>query len=125
MSSILLRPHATDPNQTMLSQTSHVRVLIEQVRMDVVRWVRKRWFSIRNDGGFNTLENWALKELAHGSSFTPLDICSILTQTLQRWESHRKIFATYQPATHPRKAVPHEPAVYALLLADQIRTARA
>lgn len=72
MSSILLRPHATDPNQTMLSQTSHVRVLIEQVRMDVVRWVRKRWFSIRNDGGFNTLENWALKELAHGSSFTSL-----------------------------------------------------
>lgn len=52
----------------MLSPTSHVRVLIDQVRMDVVKWLRKRWLGIRNDGGFDMLENWALKELAHGLS---------------------------------------------------------
>ena len=50
----------------MLSSTSHIRVQVEQTRMDIIRWLRKRWIGVRQVGGFDSLEGWALKEISHG-----------------------------------------------------------
>lgn len=50
----------------MLSSTSHVRVQVEQTRSDVIRWLRRRWINVRQEGGFEGMQEWALKELAQG-----------------------------------------------------------
>lgn len=50
----------------MLSATSHLRVQTEQTRMDVVKWLRRRWVGVKQAGGFDKLEGWSLKELSHG-----------------------------------------------------------
>ena len=50
----------------MLSSTSHVRVQVEQTRMDLLRWMRRRWIQVRQEGGFDTLESWAIKEISDG-----------------------------------------------------------
>ncbi|KAI0697014.1 hypothetical protein BC835DRAFT_801481 [Cytidiella melzeri] len=65
VSSILLRPHLTEPSQTMLSSTSHVRVQVEQARTDVVRWLKRRWMGVKQECGFDNLDPWALKEISH------------------------------------------------------------
>ncbi|KAL5496017.1 hypothetical protein ACEPAH_3110 [Sanghuangporus vaninii] len=64
VSSILLRPHPTEPDQTLLSSTSHIRVQVEQTRLDILRWLRRRWAGVRNEGGFDHLESWAIKEIS-------------------------------------------------------------
>jgi hypothetical protein len=66
VSSILLRPHASDPNATMLSPTSFIRQRVEDIRVELLRWMKKRWVSIRMEGGFENLDPWALKEISHG-----------------------------------------------------------
>ncbi|KAI0630919.1 hypothetical protein C8Q77DRAFT_1062198 [Trametes polyzona] len=62
---VLLRPHPTDPEAAMLSSTSHVRVQVEQARMDIIRYLRRRWLTIKQDDGFAGLEPWAAKEIAN------------------------------------------------------------
>ncbi|KAI1785245.1 hypothetical protein LXA43DRAFT_1117799 [Ganoderma leucocontextum] len=62
--SVLLRPHPSDPEAALLSSTSRVRVQAEQARMDIVRYIRRRWLTIKQDDGFAGLEGWAAKELA-------------------------------------------------------------
>ncbi|KAG5636467.1 hypothetical protein H0H81_007947 [Sphagnurus paluster] len=64
VSSILLRPHPTETNAPMLSSTSHIRVQVEQARTDLLRWIGSRWLAIRQVGGFDDLEGWALKEIS-------------------------------------------------------------
>ncbi|KAF8508576.1 hypothetical protein BU17DRAFT_56655 [Hysterangium stoloniferum] len=66
VSSILLRPHPHDPNETLLSHTSGIRLQVETTRMDVVKWMRTRWLAVQQEGGFEELDGWALKELSHG-----------------------------------------------------------
>ncbi|EGO03664.1 hypothetical protein SERLA73DRAFT_69514 [Serpula lacrymans var. lacrymans S7.3] len=61
---ILLRPHATDNEMTMLSTTSAMREKVEETRVEVLRWLRKRWLSVRQESGFDNLEGWALKEIS-------------------------------------------------------------
>ena len=68
VSSILLRPHPTEVGQTLLSPISHMRVQVEQTRMDVIRWLKRRWANVRQESGFDGLESWALKEISHGMS---------------------------------------------------------
>jgi BTB/POZ domain len=68
VSSILLRPHASDPNATMLSPTSLIRQRIEDTRTELLRWMKKRWVSIRMEGGFDNLDPWASKEISHGKA---------------------------------------------------------
>ena len=63
VSSILLRPHG---ESTMLAPTSHIRVEVEETRMDIIRWMRKRWMAIRNESGFDNLDAWAIQEISHG-----------------------------------------------------------
>ncbi|KAA1472370.1 hypothetical protein DENSPDRAFT_821145 [Dentipellis sp. KUC8613] len=65
VSSILLRAHPTDVNATMLASTSHIFVQVEETRVELLRWMRKRWVGVRQEGGFDTLEGWALKEISH------------------------------------------------------------
>ena len=64
--SVLLRPHPADPEAALLSSTSHIRVQVEQARMDIVRYIRRRWLTIKQDDGFAGLEGWAAKEIAQG-----------------------------------------------------------
>ena len=67
MDSVLLRPHPNDPEAALLSSTSHVRVQTEQARMDIVRYIRRRWLTIKQDDGFAGMEGWAAKEIATGA----------------------------------------------------------
>ncbi|KAI0760008.1 hypothetical protein C8Q74DRAFT_1293309 [Fomes fomentarius] len=62
---VLLKPHPTDPEAALLSSTSHVRVQAEQARMDIIRYIRRRWLTIKQDDGFAGLEPWAAKEIAN------------------------------------------------------------
>ena len=55
----------------MLSATSHVRVSVESARVDILRWLRRRWLNVKQEGGFDCLEPWAAKEIASGT-FTGL-----------------------------------------------------
>ncbi|KIJ15860.1 hypothetical protein PAXINDRAFT_176366 [Paxillus involutus ATCC 200175] len=64
VSSILLRPHATETDATMLCQNSHLRAQVEEARLDLVRWIKKRWMGIRQEGGFDSLEGWSVKEIS-------------------------------------------------------------
>jgi hypothetical protein len=47
-----------------------VRQKVESTRVDVIRWMRKRWTGIKLNGGFDTLEGWALKEISDGTCIT-------------------------------------------------------
>jgi len=64
VSSILLRPHTTDMDATMLSSTSTIRVQVEEARVDIPRWLRKRWVGVRQEGGFKPLKGGQSKRSA-------------------------------------------------------------
>jgi hypothetical protein len=34
--------------------------------VEILRWLRKHWVQVRLVGGFDTLEQWALREIAQG-----------------------------------------------------------
>ncbi|KIP06327.1 hypothetical protein PHLGIDRAFT_119037 [Phlebiopsis gigantea 11061_1 CR5-6] len=74
VSAILLRPHATEVDQAMLSATSHIRVQVEQTRMDILRWLRRRWIGVKQESGFDKLEDWALGEIAHEIDVKPEEL---------------------------------------------------
>ena len=56
MSSILLRPHPTDVNTPLLPATSPVRSQVEQTRLELLKWIGKRWLGIRQECSFDALE---------------------------------------------------------------------
>jgi len=62
----LIRPHATEQNDTLLSAQSRVRAIVEKTREDVLRWLRRRWMGVRQEAGFNAVATWALKEISDG-----------------------------------------------------------
>ncbi|KAF6748133.1 hypothetical protein DFP72DRAFT_581783 [Ephemerocybe angulata] len=64
VSSILLRPHPTEETEPMLSATSGMRGIVEETRLELLKWIGKRWIGIRQDRGFDELEGWALKEIS-------------------------------------------------------------
>ncbi|KAI0031847.1 hypothetical protein K488DRAFT_51136 [Vararia minispora EC-137] len=68
VASVLLRASLDDPSKTMLSTTSQIRARVEDTRADLIRWLRKRWIGVRQEGGFDDLESWALKEISHGKA---------------------------------------------------------
>ena len=82
MSSILLRPHPTDVTAPLLPATSHVRVQVEQTRLELLKWIGKRWLGIRHERGFDALEGWALKEISDRTFFPPQRKKSSLIYTL-------------------------------------------
>ena len=82
VNSVLLRPHPTEAGETMLSSVSHVYVQVEQTRRDILQWIRPRWGTVLQEGGFENVEAWALKEISHGMCngtlrSTPAD-CTVL-----------------------------------------------
>ncbi|KAI0314558.1 hypothetical protein OF83DRAFT_1063636 [Amylostereum chailletii] len=83
VSSILVRQNPSAPGEVMLSSTSRVKVQAEQTRVDLVRWMRKRWISIRQEGGFDELETWALKELSDELDIPLEELNSSATSTLK------------------------------------------
>ncbi|KAG5642183.1 hypothetical protein DXG03_003446 [Asterophora parasitica] len=85
VSSILLRPHATDTDAPMLSSTSHIRVQVEQARIDLLKWIGKRWLQIRQEGGFDELEGWALKEI---SDHIEVPLEDLISPALPASQSH-------------------------------------
>ncbi|KAG1802193.1 uncharacterized protein HD556DRAFT_804955 [Suillus plorans] len=73
---ILLRPHPTDEDAAMLSATSHIRVQVEDARADLIRYIRKRWMGTRQQGGFDGLEGWAIKEISQELEVSVEDLIS-------------------------------------------------
>ncbi|KAF8830214.1 hypothetical protein HHX47_DHR2000647 [Lentinula edodes] len=61
-------------NALLLPPTSHVRIQVEEARIEVLRWIRDkgRWREVREAGGFvgidgkqgASMEGWALQEIA-------------------------------------------------------------
>jgi hypothetical protein len=52
----------------MLSQTSHIRVQVEQTLSDILARIGKRWLNICQEGGFDDVEGWAMNEISDGKS---------------------------------------------------------
>ena len=65
VSSILLK---VDPTtlQTVLSPRGRTRQQVEAIKDGVVGHIRRRWMQVRDLGGFDDIENWALKEISDG-----------------------------------------------------------
>jgi hypothetical protein len=38
--------------------------VVEETRMEVLRWIGRKWIGIRAEKGFDTLEGWAVKEIS-------------------------------------------------------------
>ncbi|KAF8320431.1 hypothetical protein DL93DRAFT_2052982 [Clavulina sp. PMI_390] len=67
---ILLRSQtnpATGETAPVLSSISPIRKATEQCRLDILKWLRKRWLNVRNLNGFEPLEDWSLKEISDGA----------------------------------------------------------
>jgi hypothetical protein len=58
-----------DVNAPLLQATSHIRVQVEQTRLELLKWIGKHWLGIRQERGFDALEGWALKEISDRTSF--------------------------------------------------------
>lgn len=72
VNSILLRSQTnatTGETAPLLTSTSPIRKQAEQCRLDIIRWLRKRWLNVRTVNGFEPLEDWALKEISDGTAF--------------------------------------------------------
>ncbi|KAG2128900.1 uncharacterized protein EDB93DRAFT_1323523 [Suillus bovinus] len=87
---ILLRPHPTDEDAAMLSATSHIRVQVEDARADLIRYIRKRWMGTRQQGGFDGLEGWAIKEISQELEVSVEDLVSPAQPSHLRRTAFRK-----------------------------------
>lgn len=47
------------------------RLLVEDAKNGIRKYVKRKWINIRAAGGFDSLQNWCLKELADGERFLP------------------------------------------------------
>ena len=70
VSAVLLRPHPRESDKSVLSSTSQIRVQVEQTRLDILRMIRRRWVSIRQEGGFDNMETWVTAEISDGTSLS-------------------------------------------------------
>ena len=68
VSAVLLRPHPQESDKSLLSSTYQIRVQVEQTRLDILRMIRRRWVSIRQEGGFDNMETWVTAEISDGMS---------------------------------------------------------
>ena len=70
VSAVLLRPHPQESDKSLLSSTSQIRVQVEQTRLDILRMIRRRWVSIRQEGGFDNMETWVTAEISDGTGLS-------------------------------------------------------
>lgn len=68
VSHILLRPSDMEEREPMLPATSPLRGIVENTRLEVLKWIGRRWIGIRAEKGFDTLEGWAVKEISDRKS---------------------------------------------------------
>ena len=47
---------------------------VEQTRLELLKWIGRQWTGIREKQGFDSLEEWALKEISH-REFNDLSLC--------------------------------------------------
>lgn len=52
------------------------RARLEDARQDILKYIKSRWIGIKALNGFERLENWCLKELSDGESFSLLSKAS-------------------------------------------------
>ncbi|PAV14716.1 hypothetical protein PNOK_0979400 [Pyrrhoderma noxium] len=64
VSAVLLRPHPQESDKSLLSSSSQIRIQVEQTRLDILRMIRRRWVSIRQEGGFDNMETWVTAEIS-------------------------------------------------------------
>ena len=69
----MLRQNPAEPGSSLLSNISHIRVQVEQTRVEVLKFLKRRWAGVRQEGGFDNLEGWALKEISDGTIDTECD----------------------------------------------------
>ncbi|KAG9034590.1 hypothetical protein FRB95_013043 [Tulasnella sp. JGI-2019a] len=74
VSAVLIRPHPTT-GSTLLPSTSVIRASVERARVDILAWIgrQKRWQLVHAAGGFEELDDWALKEISHELD-VPMDV---------------------------------------------------
>ena len=70
MKMYLLRPHPQESDKSFLSITSQIRVQVEQTCLYIVRMIRRRWVSIRQEGGFDNMETWVTAEISDGTGLS-------------------------------------------------------
>ncbi|KAJ6458955.1 hypothetical protein C8R47DRAFT_1226840 [Mycena vitilis] len=85
---VLLLPHpepteeGSFPAQPLLSQTSHVRVQVEQARMDVLQWIKRggrgRADRVAREGGLDGVEGWAVHEISNFLEIPADDLLSAI-----------------------------------------------
>ena len=46
-----------------------MHVQVEETRLELLKWIGKRWLGIRQERGFDVLEGWALKEISDRTFF--------------------------------------------------------
>jgi hypothetical protein len=46
--------------------------------MDILRWIGKRWVTIRQESGFDLLEGWAIKEISGGTILAALSLSLLI-----------------------------------------------
>ncbi|KAJ6557753.1 hypothetical protein B0H19DRAFT_1148514 [Mycena capillaripes] len=103
---VLLLPHpepteeGTFPAQPLLSQTSHVRVQVEQARMDVLQWIKRggrgRADRVAREGGLDGVEAWAVREI---SDFLEIPVDDLLAAIPPTPGQHHR-----QPTSTSRKS---------------------
>ena len=67
---VLLRPHPQESDKSLLSSTSQICVQVKQTRLDILRMIRRRWVSIRQEGGFDNMETWVTAEISDGKGLS-------------------------------------------------------
>ena len=70
VSAVLLQSHPQETDKSLLSCTSQIRVQVEQTRLDILRMIRRRWVSIRQEGGFDNMETWVTAEISDSTSLS-------------------------------------------------------
>jgi hypothetical protein len=64
VSNIILRPRPGEAEKAFLPQTSLILAAAEEIRIHTLGFMRKRWLNVRQEGGFDELEGWAVKEIS-------------------------------------------------------------
>ena len=116
VSSILLRPHPSDANTSLLDPSSALRSLIEDTRKEILGWLakNKNWTKVRDAQGFDPLEEWARKEILDGPSSSSLpsphpNTTTSRTRTILRRPNHPHLVHP-RPPHHPHRPPPrHAP----------------
>ncbi|CAK5278047.1 unnamed protein product [Mycena citricolor] len=97
------------PAQPLLAQTSHVRVQVEQARMDVLAWLKRgghgRADRVAREGGLDGVQGWAISEIADALDLRADDLtAAIPTSSTISVPNHARQTTASTSAAHARKS---------------------